>query len=289
MRYYLTLLTCFFQLAVFFPSTAQCVEQEKTVLLAILARNKAHILDKYLSCIENLDYDKSLITLYINTNNNVDGTEQILEEWIAAHENEYRSVIYEAYDLKPFDSNLPHEWHGKRFKVLAEIRNKSLRVAQEVGADYYFVVDCDNFIRPYTLSYLIGKDKPIIAPFLEPIPEGGDRYSNYFCGINKYGYYQEHPEYFKIFSREKVGTFKVPVVHCTYLIKAEYLDQLSYSDSSSDYEFVIFSRIARNNKINQYICNEYDFGELIHFYDSPSLEEEAARMEEYFATFGFNY
>lgn len=289
MRYLFALITCLFQLAAFYPSNGYCEEEGKTVLLAILARNKAHILDKYLHCIDNLDYDKSLITVYINTNNNVDDTQEMLEKWVSEHETEYRSIIFDQHELKKFDSNMPHEWTSERFKVLAKIRNKSMQVAKEQDCDFYFVVDCDNFIRSYTLSYLIEMDKPIIAPLLLPIPEVGDRYSNYFCAIANNGYYMDHPDYYKIFSRQKVGTFKVPVVHCTYLIKNEYLDKLNYIDGTQDYEFVIFSRTARKNRVDQYICNEFEFGELIHCYDSLSLEEEAQKIEEYFAEHSFDY
>ena len=282
MRLFFILMTCAAQLIAYLPLSGNCEEQEKSVLIAILARNKAHLLPKYLKCIENLEYDKSALSLYVNTNNNVDETEQILEEWLSAHAAEYRSIVFEPHEMKQFDSNRPHDWTAERFKVLAAIRNKSLQMAKELDCDYYFVVDCDNFIRPCTLKVLMEKNKPIIAPLLLPIPENGDRYSNYFCAVSSNGYYMDHPDYSRIFLREKIGTFKVPVVHCTYLIKSEYIDKLSYIDGSSDYEFVIFSRKARNNNISQYICNEEEFGELVHFYDYPSLEDEAIRMRAYF-------
>ena len=50
------------------------------ILLAILARNKEHVLPDYLNCIYNQTYNKKLITIYINTNNNCDATEQILRD-----------------------------------------------------------------------------------------------------------------------------------------------------------------------------------------------------------------
>jgi hypothetical protein len=283
MHYLFILLSCLIPLFAALPACADLNQpDDKTVLIAILARNKAHVLPKYLQCIEELEYDKSLISLYINTNNNIDETEEILEEWLENHSSEYRSVVYEPHQLKKFDSNKPHVWTPKRFKVLAEIRNKSLQMTKELECDYYFVVDCDNFIEPFTLKILLEKDKPIIAPMLYPIPEKGDIYSNYFCAVSSNGYYKDHPDYLKLLKREKVGTFKVPVVHCTYLINADLIDQLNYIDETEDYEFVIFSRCARKNKIDQYLCNEFEFGEMVHFFDYPSLNEETRRMQEYF-------
>lgn len=137
---------------------------EKTVLLAILAKNKAHVLPQFFHCIDHLDYDKKLITVYINTNNNQDETENILKQWVEAHSSDYRRIIFEKHEVENIGITKPHEWTPERFKVLAQIRNKSLQQAIDSHCDYYFVVDCDNFIAPYTLKELMAKDKPIIAP-----------------------------------------------------------------------------------------------------------------------------
>lgn len=248
---------------------------DKTVFLTILARNKAHLLPYYFEMIENIDYDKQLITVYINTNNNSDNTKEMLQDWIQSHKDQYNAIVFASKDVK-LDETKPHEWTIERLKHLAKIRNKSLKMAKEYNVDYYLVIDCDNFIAPYTLKELIKKDKPIIAPMLRSFPEPNDIASNFFCAVTSNGYYQSHPDYLKILERKKVGTFKVPVVHCTYLIKAEYLDKLSYTDGTNDYEFIIFSRTARNNNIDQYICNEKVFGTNLNFWTKVTLEEEAA-------------
>lgn len=247
---------------------------DKKVLVAILARNKAHVLDKFLQCIYNLDYDKKLITLYVNTNNNSDKTKEVLTSWLEAHQAEYGQVLFENQDNPKVDPSSPHDWTINRLKVLSQIRNESLKKTKECGCDYYFVVDCDNFIRPYTLKELIAKDKPIIAPMLRSIPEQKDVYSNYFYAINEKGYCKYHENYFKILTYEWKGTFKVPVVHCTYLVNAKYIDKLTYVDGSNEYDFAIFSKSARDHNVDQFICNERDFGVLLHFFNSPTLEEE---------------
>lgn len=252
---------------------------EGTVLLAILAKNKAHVLPEYLNSISSLDYDKKLITVYINTNNNTDKTKEILEEWIAQNRAAYHFIIYEHHTAIDDAITNPHEWTTTRFKLLGSIRNKSLQQAKEHNCQYYFVVDCDNFIAPNTLKELIFANKPIVAPLLKAIPEADDIYSNYFCAIDERGYYHPHPDFIKILQREIVGTFPVPVVHCTYLIQSNYIEKLNYTDDTDDYEFVIFSRSARNNRVAQFICNKECFGTLLHFNEDISLLKEKQVVE----------
>ena len=178
------------------------------VFLTILARNKEHMLPTYLSCIENLDYNKKDITLYINTNNNNDKTETVLEAWAKDHEGLYREIIFESHDIKDLHYGTPHEWTKERLHTLALIRNKSLKIASEHKSDYYFIVDCDNFIIPSTLSDLVAKDLPIVAPMLRSIPVPGDVTGNFFAAVREDGFYKEAEEYFTIFNRDKIGTFK---------------------------------------------------------------------------------
>jgi hypothetical protein len=253
--------------------------EDKSVLIAILARNKAHVLPYYLHCIENLDYPKEHIRIYINTNNNADETEEILSSWVKKQRPSYKEIFFESHDIRDLIlTQDPHDWNSTRFKVLARIRNKSLEKAKETKSDYYFVVDCDNFIIPSTLQDLISKDKPIIAPMLRAIPEPEDRYSNFFAAVDDWGYYKHDPMYEEILFKRIVGTFSVPVVHCTYLIRSDVFDKVQYSDGSRDYEFVIFSRIARQNYIQQWICNEKEYGTLVHFYTDHTLMQECQRI-----------
>lgn len=267
-------------LAVLIASTvgygAETAPEGKRVLLAILARNKEHVLPRFLDAIEKLDYDKKLITVYINTNNNIDKTVEILSDWKEKNQQHYANIILEKQDIKQLAtaSTGPHDWRPLRVRALAHIRNKSLKQTKKHGCDYYFVVDCDNFIEPSTLKVLVSKDKPIIAPLLYSIPEPKDEYCNFFYAVNEKGFYEEVPEYFKVLRREMIGTFKVAVVHCTYLIKADYIDKLNYLDDSNDYEFIIFSRNARNNGVDQYICNEEQFGTQLHYNTNLTLQQE---------------
>ncbi|MBA3721546.1 MAG: FkbM family methyltransferase [Parachlamydiaceae bacterium] len=262
---------------------SQCASSDKsvdgqTVLIAILAKDKAHYLPRYLNSIENLDYNKKLITIYINTNNNTDNTKEILEEWAKSNKNKYKDIIFDAHTVKDLPSTRPHEWTLTRFKTLGAIRYKSLIKTKECNCDYYFVIDVDNFVIPSTLKDLVDKQKPIIAPMLKAIPVPGNPYTTFFADVTDRGYFQYHPDFDLIQQRIKVGTFKVPLVHCTYLVDANYIDKLYYLDGDDDYEFVVFARSARKNNVDMYICNEKHYGTLIHVYQDQTLKEE---IEEY--------
>lgn len=255
----------------------------QTVFFAILARNKGHLLPRYLKSIENLDYEKKLITIYINTNNNEDDTEEILQSWAKKNKNQYQKIIFEKHHIEEMPESNPHQWFKARFKILGEIRNHSLKLAWESGCDFYFVVDCDNFIAPCTLKTLVEKDKPIIAPLLYDIPRKNDFFLNGWFAVDENGYYKSHPDFWLCYYRIKIGTFKVPLVHCTYLVKTEYLDQLTYTDDTDDWEFIIFSRSARNHNIDQYFCNEKDFGVQFALGAKIPLEEEKRQVKPFLA------
>ena len=198
------LISLFMPFLLFSEIVSNPPEEMPTVLLAILARNKAHTLPTYLNCIDNLDYDKKKIFLYIHTYNNTDKTEEILKSWMKEHQKDYASIEFEIDNINDVDSNRPQR-NVTRFKTLALIRNKSMEKAIEKQTDFYFVVDCNNFIAPNTLSYLVSKNKPIMAPLLKAIPEPWDIYSNYFCAVSSSGYYESHPDYMKIWSQTEKG------------------------------------------------------------------------------------
>lgn len=249
-------------------------------MLAILARNKAHVLPFFLHCIDELEYDKQKITLYINTNNNQDNTAELLEHWISDKGSAYREVIFENHEITYLSACSPHAWTPERFKVLGAIRNRSMDFATSTNSDFYFVIDCDNFIAPSTLRDLVEHDKPIIAPMLQAIPNKEDYYSNFFCAVDELGYWKSSEEYLAILYGSKVGVFEVPLVHCTYLIQSRHIPELTYIDGTDDYEFVIFSRIARERGIQQYICNEKHFGYVLHPPEDITLEEEARLIDQ---------
>lgn len=233
-----------------------------TVLLAILAKQKEAVLPLYLRCIEALDYPKSRIHLWVRTNNNTDATGRLLTDWLQRVGRQYASVHFDGSDVDAQVQRFGvHEWNAERFKVLAAIRQESLRETVRRGCDYYFVVDADNFLRPATLRELVSLRLPIVAPLLHH-EQPGHRYSNYHFLADGRGYYLDCPEYDYVLLGRIRGTIEVDVVHCTYLVRADVVDRLSYIDATGRHEYVVFSESARRQGIPQYLDNRQVYGYL---------------------------
>lgn len=238
------------------------MESTDFVTIAILAKDKGHVLPLYLSLIENQTYPASKIKLYIRTNNNNDNTALLLEQWIEKVRDRYSEVYYDASDVEErVQEYRPHEWNNLKLQVLTRVRQESIEWAREKGT-HYFIVDCDNFIVPETLAVLLNTNLPVIGPFLR---NGDDRYScysNYHFVTDENGYYKYSEHYFDIFNRKIKGLIEVEVIHCTYLVRNEVLEFVSYVDGSCRYDYVIFSDNMRKAGIPQFIDNRREYGKL---------------------------
>ena len=66
---------------IFIPFTL-CERKPPTVFISVLIRNKAHILPYFLTCLENQNYPKSRIILYLKSDHNEDDSIELLESWL---------------------------------------------------------------------------------------------------------------------------------------------------------------------------------------------------------------
>jgi hypothetical protein len=243
------------------------------ITIAILAKDKAHTLDLYLSCIENQTWPQSQTNLYIRTNNNNDNTAQILRDWIARVGNKYAQIYFDDTNVaEPVQNFGQHEWNYTRFKVLGKIRQDSVNWAYENNS-HYFVADCDNFIFPDTIERLFNTNVPIVAPMLRCC--ASDIYSNYHFAIDENGYWGPGQMYYTLLHQEVRGIIEVSVVHCTYLIRHEVLNKIYYDDASERHEYVIFSDSARKQNIPQYLDNRKHYGYISFAETSEELKKEA--------------
>lgn len=227
------------------------------VVVAILAKDKAHCLPLFLSCLLKQDYSKKNTHLYIRTNDNNDSTEMILKEFVKSYGDSYGSIFFDSSDidasLKTFGQ---HEWNHQRFKILATIRQQSIQYAMEKGADY-FVIDCDNLIAPHTLSSMVSlRCLGVISPMLA----SRTAYSNYHFSVDENGYFMACDMYTNIRDLAIKGIHEVGVVHCTYYVSHSRLVDVCYDDDSGRYEYVIFSDSLRKKNIAQNLDNRRFYG-----------------------------
>ena len=253
---------------------------QPNVFLALLVKQKEAVLPLFLESLNNWDYPKENIFIYIRTNNNTDNTKQLLEEWIEEHGDKYKGLIYNGEDVpEKVEKYDVHFWNGERFRVLGKIRQESMNQALLTDCKYYFVVDIDNFLFPETLKELVKLDLPIVAPFLRyavALGENADTpveaakreghmsryYSNYHDKVDDFGSIIPEDLYYKILNQEVRGLIECMCVHCTYLIKREYLSELNYLEQSDRWEYMVFSNSARDKGITQYIDNRTIYGVL---------------------------
>lgn len=236
---------------------------EPIVFVAILAKQKQEMLPAWLKSLSQWDYPKDKMILYVRSNNNTDDTENILRQWVNDNAKWYRNIIEDYSDIEaPVQEYGVHEWNPTRFKALGAIRERSIEGAFHADADYYFVCDVDNFLKPHTLSNLVKHNAPVVAPLLYSADPEQIQYSNYHNKVNNHGYYQDNPAYYTIWNGDVRGLIHCDVVHCTYLIRKDIFDKTLYVDGTDDYEYVIFSRNLRNLGIPQYLDNTELYGWL---------------------------
>jgi hypothetical protein len=114
---------------------------------------------------------------------------------------------------------------------------------------------------------------PVVSPMIHLGEYNPNyEYTNFHFSLDENGYFQEHIDYHRIHNQEIVGIFKVPLVHCSYLIKNEFLNSVNYDDGSSRYEYVIFSDILRKSGIDQYIDNREIYGRIFGVNEIDMLE-----------------
>lgn len=184
------------------------------------------------------------------------------------------------------DKTNPHQWHKnwKRIHVLARIRQNSLQRTLTEKCDYYFTSDCDNFILPHTLSHLIkvaAQNKfNIVAPLLHCV--GEPEYSNFFIDKKLAFEWNSSKSSRDIIEMKKRGIHTVPIVHCTYLVQASAIPNLSYisSNATEPWEYLAFSESAERNNLIQGVDNTLYFGYFLHFWSDQESESELLKQHK---------
>jgi FkbM family methyltransferase len=239
-----------------------------TVTMVVLAKQKGASLPLYLECLEELDYPKGRIHLYIRTNDSTDNTEELLDRYVERLGPEYLSVHYDKSSVDPELMKIGvHDWESRRrFTVLNRLREESVKHARDNGSDFYFIADCDNWVVPWTLTELVKLDLPVVAPFLRH-NDLTRLYSNYHHKVDPNGWFLDDPGYGPIWSQTVKGLIECECVHCTYLIRRDVLPVIYYEDPDypsrgNRYDYVLLSESLRLQEIPQILDNREIYGWL---------------------------
>lgn len=264
----LLLLAC-----LWFPHDIRGTEPSNdTIFVGIIVKDYDQLMPFFLKSIDNLDYNKKQLQIQFNNSNSNPHIQKLLEEWAEKNKNAYKNIAC----VNNADLFSSKESVVDKNKIFGEIKDSYLAKSKELNSAYCFILSSDVFILPSILKQLIKKNKPIISPLLRPIPEVEDPFRNFFLDITENGYYKDHADYYAISNRLKLGTFKVPCVSYVYLIQPSAYNKLSFTNHFIDWEFLSFSKSARENTIDQYLCNEKEFGFFLHFNKEMTKEEERA-------------
>ena len=248
--------------------------QAPLIQFTILARNASPFLPLFLESISKFDFPRKCIILDIVTNDNSDDTSSILEQWTLRHRREYRQVFYKDESYETIKNETTLTWSDSHFQVIKNIRNASLRKAIENEVDFLFLCDVDVFLLPQTLSSLIDLNLPIVAPLIR-FDRSSNIESNFAPTLNSNGWPLFKSDlYGPIVSQTIRGVIEVPLVHCSYLIRKDALEQVSYSNlhSQTRHEFMTFAENARKSEVPMYLDNRklYGIGTMKQP-DDPSL------------------
>lgn len=116
--------------------------KKPSVLIVSLIRNKAITLPLFLSYLEEQDYPKDRISLWMVTDHNEDNSQEILEVWLRRVRDLYHSVHYQFDDsekIRKDETNLTH-WPEERFLELIRMKEEALDFGRNSWADYIFVI-----------------------------------------------------------------------------------------------------------------------------------------------------
>lgn len=150
--------------------------KEPTVMVALMVRNKAHVLPLFLSYLERQDYPKKRMSLWwvflnlqnlykiiilllsfyrIQSDYNTDDSLDILTEWLLNVQPLYHSVhkVLDDTTQRHQNESSPFDWPRARFDHLISLKEQAMRDAKQIWADYIFVSNhLNSYLQTITLS-----------------------------------------------------------------------------------------------------------------------------------------
>ncbi|XP_059470309.1 glycosyltransferase 25 family member [Neocloeon triangulifer] len=266
------------------PEAAAPLKLLPSVVIAVQVRNKAYTLPYFLTALENLNYPKDRLSLWIRSDHNEDNSLAILRLWLSSVERQYHSINTELRSSNPkrfADETSATHWSTIRFEHVIKLKEEALLYARHAWADFIWFLDADVLLTNMnTLRDLVFKDLTVSAPMLE----SDGMYSNFWCGMTKSFYYKRTEDYKPILNREKTGCFEVPMVHTAVLVNLNHLrsQNLTFLSKKIPHyagpkdDIITFALSAKHFNVPLHICNEVFYG----YFTLPLEENQALAFDE---------
>lgn len=264
--------------------------KDPTVLIVTLIRNKAYTLTYFFSYLQDQDYDKKRISLWIRSDHNEDYSLDVLNAWLKIATGMYHSVSVEmkSEPQKREHETSPFEWTDERYRDVIRMKDEAFQKGRKMLADYVFFLDADVFLTDnQALKKLVNLNLPIVAPMLE----SQSLYTNFWGGMRENYYYKRTHEYLMIKKREKIGEAEVPLVNSAILVNmnmvnSKYLTHnksvlINYEINSSETydgpwdDQIVFAISAKYAGLPMYISNSHKYG-----YIMAPMPVEASLIDE---------
>ncbi|XP_017472673.1 PREDICTED: procollagen-lysine,2-oxoglutarate 5-dioxygenase 1 [Rhagoletis zephyria] len=228
------------------------------ISLALVIAQAVPFFDMFLQKIEDLNYPKEKLHLYIYSNQKFH--DDMAKSFLKRLEHEYRSA-------KIVLSN--DELNEQRGRELA------LQQAKQKQCDYIFFVDAAVQVDdPQMLRELLIMNRQFVAPVVSKYDE---LWSNFWGALSDGGYYARSHDYVDIVKGSFTGMWNVPYVSSVYLIKSSAFKYISYQHRDYDPDMAMCESL-RKAGVFMYVTNLHVYGHLVN---ADGFDTAVARPDFY--------
>jgi lipopolysaccharide biosynthesis glycosyltransferase/GT2 family glycosyltransferase len=197
-------------------------------------RDRAWILPKFLESLYHMDYPKQEINIIFSVNDSTDESEEMLQQFINEHKDEYASMKIIRQD-KGLPKDARTEIRKQIYQGLAEIRNGLLEEALKTDCTHIFSIDSDIVAPPRTIKGLLADKLDCVSAHIYNSP-----YSENYSNSMRYdgGKYRH-------FCIPKNCIVEVELTGAIYLFKRELVEKgvrYGYSNIGEDEPFCSSAR-----------------------------------------------
>lgn len=140
------------------------MNNQPTVTIGSLVRNRAWILPDFLKHIEDIDYPKNLIDILFIVNDSTDDSLQILNNFKNKNKNMYNKITIEIYNKNAPEDKREHKLRSTFiYSHLANLRNYLL---SKCKTEKLLSVDSDILVQSNILNKLLESNKEVVSSLI---------------------------------------------------------------------------------------------------------------------------